>query len=1005
MSTSVRHVSAMAVFLCAICWSVLGMPAGQQDPPKPPMIAGPTEPKKALKELCIAAGLRIELVACEPQIESPVAMQFDEDGKLWVVEMRDYPHGPAPGKPPAGRIRILQDKDGDGFYEHSSVFADNLLFANGLLRWKDGVIVTAAPHIVWLRDTDGDGKADKREILYEGFATQNPQLRVSHPILGIDNWIYVANGLRGGQVIRSGKKDAKPINLSGMDFRFDPIGDRAEAISGTGQFGNTFDDWGNRFVCDNRHHLRHVVIEQRYLKRNPYLIAPSPVEDISELDDGPLSSGGKIYPISKNWTTSNLHAGRFTAACGVHIHRGTLLDEPFRGAAFTCDPTGNLVHMETLKPHGATFKARPFKPGVEFLASPDDWFRPVSLADGPDGALYVVDMCRAFIEHPEFMPPELRKRPDLDLGKERGRIWRIVPEKHKTQALRPQLGKLTSGELADLFKSEDGWERTTAQRLILQRQDRSVVRTLHGLATSASEFHRLHSYALLDAFGSLSDQALGTALIQETDGRCLEQLVRLAEPRLAKSADLRDQIVRLAQHPEPRVRYQSALTLGAWDDERIVEPLARIALAGADDRWTRLAVASAIPLRAGTLITALLPPKGRLPAEPTAGQVLLLTELAGLVGARRDPSETASVLESLLTPKNAQAGRVHLLTLSGLAEGMGRRGVQLAEFVKSLPADKRHLVDQANALFARAAALASNDKLAAAQRLDALRLLAHGPWQSAEPALTRLLNVEAVQELRLAAVRALAAHPQPEVPPILLKSWRSYTPALRREVTEAMMRQPERTLYLLNEIEKGRIKPADIDVLRTRQLMNHKNPKIKALAQTLLKANLPADRKLVFEQYQAALKLKGDPERGKVVFQKNCATCHKVAGVGVDVGPDISDTRTKLPEALLIDILNPNQAIDNNYVGYIITTKSGKQLTGMIAAETAASITLRRAENQTDSVLRQDIDEIQSTGVSLMPEGLEKTIAVQEMADLLGFLKNWRYVDGKGPNTPPGERK
>src|SRR5262249_1334122 len=238
-------------------------------------------------------------------------------------EMRDYPNGPPPGQPPEGRVKVLEDRDGDGRFEHSTVFVDGLLFANGLLPWKGGVVVTAAPHIVYLKHTDGDAKADRREVLYEGFATQNPQLRVSNPALGLDSWVYAANGLRGGQVKRAGQPDAKPVNLNGMDFRFDLLHDRGEAVSGMGQYGNTFDDWGRRSVCTTRHHLRHVVIENRYLQLNPYLAAPAVVEDPSELDEGPLSSGGKIYPISKNWTTSNLHAGRFTAACGVFVYRGS----------------------------------------------------------------------------------------------------------------------------------------------------------------------------------------------------------------------------------------------------------------------------------------------------------------------------------------------------------------------------------------------------------------------------------------------------------------------------------------------------------------------------------------------------------------------------------------------------------------------------------------------------------------------------------------------------------
>src|SRR5262245_26769021 len=478
-------------------------PARADSPPKKPdPPRSPLTPEQARAAFRIAPGLRVELVASEPQIESPVAMAFDEDGRLWVVEMRDYPNGPGRGKKPEGRIKILEDRDGDGFYETSTVFADGLLFANGLMPWRGGVVVTAAPHILYLKDTDGDGKADKREILYEGFATENPQLRVSHPVLGLDGWVYVANGLRGGQVRAHGKPDAKPISLAGMDFRFNLLDGRHEAISGMGQFGNCFDDWGRRFICDNRHHLRHVVLESRYIKRNPFLVVGEPVQDISVLEDGPLSSGGKIYPISRNWTTSNLHAGRFTAACGVHIYGGDLLPEKYRGSAFTCDPTGNLVHGEPMVQKGATFQSKPFEKGKEFLASPDDWFRPVFLTHGPDDAMYVVDMCRAVIEHPDFMPPELQKRPDLTLGKDKGRIWRIVPEKHKTTAMRPGLDKLKSKALLECLESPNLWRRTSAfallhSNLLLQFErdgDSSLIESF--MENTKSHFGRLHATGL-----------------------------------------------------------------------------------------------------------------------------------------------------------------------------------------------------------------------------------------------------------------------------------------------------------------------------------------------------------------------------------------------------------------------------------------------------------------------------------------------------------------------------
>ncbi len=981
--------------LAAVLASV---PPGSALPPaKPAEVHSPLTPAEAQKLFHVAPGLRVELVAAEPDIESPVAMAFDEDGKLWVVEMPDYPNGPPPGKPAEGRVCVLEDRDGSGRYRHHTVFADHLLFANGVMPWRGGAVVTAAPNILFLKDTDGDGKADRRDVLYEGFTAQNPQLRVNHPILGPDNWIYVANGLRGGQVRRAGKPAMKPINLSGMDFRFDLIHDRAEAISGMGQYGNAFDDWGRRFVCDNRHHLRHIVLPNHYVKRNPFLAVSEVLEDTSELPLGAAGAGAKVYPLSKNWTTSNLHAGRFTAACSVFIYRGNLLPAEFRGTAFTCEPTGNLIHREILEPRGATFRSHPARPGVEFLATPDDWCRPVFMADGPDGALYVVDMYRAVIEHPDFMPPELKHRPDLTFGKHRGRIWRIVPENYHGKPVRPHLSTATTPELVALLTHPNAWWRTTAQRLLLQRQDRAAIEPLHKLVASADHpLARIHAAWLLEELGALGEK-LVLCLLGDTHPQVRTQGLRLSERRLAQSPPLQDRVRALAADPDAQVRFQTALTLGAWDDERTLPSLARIALAAPEDHWTRVAVATAVPHRAGALIATLL--QQGLAKQTQPGRFALLQELAALVGSRRDPAEVAGVLDALLALTGGEAVRWQMAGLTGLADGMGRRGTQLGVFVKTLPEPRASRTGRIGHFLDQAAALAADRKNPLPERLTAVRLLAHAPWKAAEPVLTRLLAEDPEQEIRLAAVRALAAHPEPSVAGLLMKAWRGYTPALRREVTEVMFRQPDRIMVFLDEVQAGRVKPADLDPTRTRQVLNHRRPDIRERAHKLLQGSLPADRKKVLESYQRALTLKGDPKKGRMVFQKNCATCHHVAGVGVEVGPDISDSRTKTAAALLVDILSPNQAIDSNYINYNVTTKSGKFLTGIIVAETASNITLRRAERQTDVVLRQDIDEIQSTGMSLMPEGFEKTISVPDMADLLAFLKNWRYLDGAVPLT------
>jgi putative heme-binding domain-containing protein len=304
-------------------------------------------------------------------------------------------------------------------------------------------------------------------------------------------------------------------------------------------------------------------------------------------------------------------------------------------------------------------------------------------------------------------------------------------------------------------------------------------------------------------------------------------------------------------------------------------------------------------------------------------------------------------------------------------------------------------------LWRQAADLARDGRRDPGDRARAVRLLAHAPWTTAGPVLAGLAGDEPVQEVRLAAVRALAAHPRPEVPGLLIRPWPGYTPAARREVLEVMLQQPDRIQFLFREIEAGRVKPADFDPQRLQQLRNHPRAEIRERAARLLRDTFPEERRQVLTRYRAALDRKGDPERGREVFRKNCATCHCVAGFGVTVGPDISDTRTRTAEQLLFDILNPNAAIDSNYINYVVTTRGGKVLTGILAAETASSITLRRAESQTDVVLRRDIEEMRSTSQSLMPEGLEKNISIPDMADLLAFLKNWRYLGGTVPLGRP----
>src|SRR5258706_4980009 len=403
-------------YVCLIVSFLIGSPANAID--------GPLTPEQSLAYLKTEPGLKVELVVSEPMVVDPVAVAWDEKGRMYVVEDRGYPVGPGKGKPPQGQVVLLEDTNGDGKYNKRTVFADGLSFPNGVMPRRGGVYVTCAPYLYYFKDTNGDGKADVKQIVFKGFQDlSTTQLRVSHPTLNIDNWVYLTSGLTAAKGTSPAHTNRPAAFLNRGDGRFRPGTDDIEETAGTAQFGQTFDSFGRKFICSNRNHIQHVVMQIAYLKRNPNLSFGQQVEDIP--DHG---AACRLYPLSANITTAAFHTGYFTSACGLMIYQGTELPEDYHGNSFTCEPAGNLVHRDVLSPDGVTFVAKRAYPTNEFLASPDNWFRPVNLANGPDGALYVCDMYRKTIEHPEYLPEATRKITDFESGKTMGRIYRIVAQ-------------------------------------------------------------------------------------------------------------------------------------------------------------------------------------------------------------------------------------------------------------------------------------------------------------------------------------------------------------------------------------------------------------------------------------------------------------------------------------------------------------------------------------------------------------------------------------------------
>ena len=486
---------------------------------KLPRIAA-TEPGDAQATFEVQHGFRLELIAAEPLVTDPVAMAYDENGRAFVVEMNDYPYTDpeldvawADQQSEAiGRVRLLIDDDGDGVFDRSSVFAEGLSWPTGVACWKGGVFVTATPDIWYLKDTDGDGVADERRKVFTGFRKYNVQAVINNLQWGLDHRLYAAGSSNGGQIetddsfSRDSQRSASAngaIPLGRNDFRFDPVTGAFEALSGGARFGNCFDDWGNRFICNIRNPVQHIVLEDRYLARNPSLAVASAVHDSADSGDAvPVYrisppepwrelNAARLAAENRSGTPrSEMHAvGFVTSTAGVTIYRGDAYPEEFYGDAFVGEVAGNLVIRYRMKPDGATFRAVRDDAPPEFIASTDNWFRPVNFVNAPDGTLHLLDMYRETIEHPWSIPDDIKAMVDLQSGRDRGRIYRLVPAERRKGFVpppAPRLGEATIEELVATLENPNGWWRDTAHRLIYERQDAGAVAPLRLLVQNST---------------------------------------------------------------------------------------------------------------------------------------------------------------------------------------------------------------------------------------------------------------------------------------------------------------------------------------------------------------------------------------------------------------------------------------------------------------------------------------------------------------------------------------
>ena len=944
-------------------------------------------------------GMSMQLVAREPLVHDPIAAAFDESGNLYVCEMRDYPYKPSGKNTPIGSVRLLKDTDGDGRFDEGHVFADELLWAGGVAPWKGGVFVAAPPDIWYLKDTTGDNRADVRRKVFTGFGTGNQQAMLNNLLMGLDHKIYGATAGNGGTVRRAGEPDAAGVEVNGRDFRFDPVNERFETVTGTVQFGNTFDDWGNRFLCSESQPLLHAVLPQRYLARNPYLPVPRAIQNIAP---GPVPSF-RISPIERwrqvrssrriahgNRSANSAGASHHVidAAAGVTVYRGGAYPPQYYGNVFVGGAQTNLIHRRRLIPDGMTFRSERVDEKTEVVRSSDIWFRPVNFVNAPDGTMYVLDMSREVLET-IHVPLDVTKFLDFRSGRDRGRIYRIAPPGFKYPGP-PRLGQATTAELVAALESPHGWWRDTAHRLLYERQDHAAVAGLQRLLRSGSRPQsRLHALWSLQGLAALDDADLLLA-IGDPVAPVRKHAVRLAESRLDRSPELLEAVLKLASDPDSHIRCQIAFSLGESSHPQAVSTLAEIAKTSASDNWIRLAILSSATGFADRLMIELL--DDEVFRQSSSGRNMLV-QLATVVGVKQQSTELQRVMAALAMSTSKSAGLRQQLVLA-IGAGLKRVGLRLPQ---DLPDERaagfvRNLARQSRRI-------AADPDAAAAQRNSAIQLLGCLPYSESGAALAPLLDPTQTESIQLAAVAALSEYAEADVGDLLLDGWRRYTPAVRKSVLDALLLRERRTLQYLQASLSGRASVAELEPARRSQLLQHRDAKVRLMAAELFGKTVARARDEVLRAYQPALTLVGDVTRGDQVFRRECSACHRLGKLGEAIGPDLASSPSRDPSAMLTHILDPNRYVLPNYLQYQAMDTDGRIFTGMIAAQTATSITLRREENKSTTILRTNIDELVSTGKSLMPEGVEQKVSQQQMADLLAFLQISRSAE------PPVEPK
>jgi putative membrane-bound dehydrogenase-like protein len=950
------------LFICLVFGLTLGLSssghsAETNPPPSRASSSSAAVGTNLFQSFQLEKGFRIELVASDPMVESPVAMAFDENGRLFVVERRTSDGRGAR----SGRVRMLDNMNEEGVFQNSTIYADGLDWPSAVACYAGGIFVAAAPDIFYLKDTKSDGIADARQVVINGFGgtnTLDPNLLPNNFNWGPDNRIHGASAGIGGDL---SPEDAGSgaASITRCDFSFDPRTLEVFAESGPAESGLSFDSRGRKFVCDFLRPLLSPMYEVRYTLRNPFYPRPPALGVVAD-PDLPIYRFIARPPRDESGrqATNVVATGRMTSARGCVVYRGRAFPTSYFDNVFIADPEAHVIRRLVLHEEGITVTAqRPAnESNTEFLISRDPSFRPVQLINGPDGALYIADMQN---------------------GNDRGRIYRILPDKFK-RAKPAQLGKVKTYDLVSTLAQGDGWHRDTAARLLYERKDPAAPALLRGTLNRAGspQARVLALHALVGASALTEDDALQA--LRDPDDRVREHGL-LASETLFKNGDASDallsQLGALAMDPSLRVRYQLAFTLGELQRPDKASALGRILGRDLGNPWVQNAVLGSAANAAGNLLAILA---GDVPFRNDPVGFEFLRKLTAMIGVSGHQDAVAQAA-NFIARAPMDSAQVYAL-LYNLGEGLYRTRSSLA------------LVDTQGALqnyYSSALNLAADPTASEAARTAATRLLGVSTMKVGSVAdwLLLICSPPTSPELQSAAIETLSRYEDPQVVNSFIRMWPLLAPIARTRAITALLSREGHITPVLDAVQNGRILASDLISAQRNYLRTYSLPAIRIRALQLL-GPVPVNRPEVMQRFKPALNLRGGADRGREIFRLRCAGCHlqDTRNLGNGLGPELLRARTFSKDQLLSSILEPNLAVRPEYATQVVESKEGQRFVGILTDENNWTLTLKQIDGS-DLVWPQlNVRSVSSQAWSLMPEGLEQGMSAQDMADLMAYV-------------------